>query len=642
MPSKQILMGGNSAPYRYGLRYYRAFAFSTNYYSLIQEPTIKHYIPVDGTITGMSVILDTAPGTGNSWPIVLRKNGVDTAIAVTISGSDKTGNSNAPVSVVKGDYITLRINPTSSPDASAIKWALDFTPTVEGSEILVANNVYALGQTDTVYNRILGSEAGATWVTGETTRRCVVGAAGRIKTMIIGINAAPLAGCSRIFTVFKNGVATALEVTIADADTYGEDLVNYVDVVVGDELSLRSIPVNTPNAAAQESYSFEFVPTTPFETPMVAASTTNNLTPGSNNFASINYSGSWSLTETGLDVGGRPGKIRRIYAKLGAAPGAGKSWTFALRINGVTSALAVTISEGDTSGYADVDTDIAEYDKLVVIATSSGGPAATTAMVALAQYYSATSNGSADLAAEFIIRYGIADLHSDFVVRQFASTNLQAGFQVAQGNEDLQSEFEVRQSTLIELLTHFVIEKSSSQNLQCGFKVQHYSDLWASFNVHKTYDFSGALGIGFYWWGSEIIEGDQIVDFQLLTPTGGWIAKFPDGDAEWRWILLPFEDRDPTSNQRLIEVDLGGSRANKAEVESFLWTYYSKGVRRVAYVIIWYGGDLQAGFKVRQATSATLQCALTVRKSASTALQCGFTVRQGGSAQLLGALNVNP
>ena len=190
-----------------------------------------------------------------------------------------------------------------------------------------------------------------------------------------------------------------------------------------------------------------------------------------------------------------------------------------------------------------------------------------------------------------------------------SSRDLDAVFEVGQNSVDLQAHFTIRQKA-IDLKSIFMIRQIGSASLQAGFRVNQSNGanaLRAKFWIHKTYDLTGALGIGFYWWGSGVVEGDQNVEFQLLTPTGGWIAHFPDGDPEWRWVLLPFEDRDPFSEQRLIEVDFGGSWADKSEVEAFLWTYFSEGVRRMAYLCIWYGGDLKAQFTVRHPGSSSLK-----------------------------------
>lgn len=44
------------------------------------------------------------------------------------------------------------------------------------------------------------------------------------------------------------------------------------------------------------------------------------------------------------------GKIRNLRVKLDGAPGAGKSWTFTLIVNGIASALTLTIADAATSG----------------------------------------------------------------------------------------------------------------------------------------------------------------------------------------------------------------------------------------------------------------------------------------------------
>lgn len=73
------------------------------------------------------VLVGRAPGTGNSWGITVRKNEVSTALTVTVSGTDTTGNNVADVaSIATGDYVTIEIVPTSSPDTTldGIKWSM--------------------------------------------------------------------------------------------------------------------------------------------------------------------------------------------------------------------------------------------------------------------------------------------------------------------------------------------------------------------------------------------------------------------------------------------------------------------------------------------------------------------------------------
>lgn len=58
---------------------------------------------------------------------------------------------------------------------------------------------------------------------------------------------APGAGTSVKMTLFKNGVATAITVTLDAADTSKNDLTDLVNVVAGDEISLVQV---TTGAAA--------------------------------------------------------------------------------------------------------------------------------------------------------------------------------------------------------------------------------------------------------------------------------------------------------------------------------------------------------------------------------------------------------
>ena len=256
--------------------------------------------------------------------------------------------------------------------------------------------------------------------------------------------------------------------------------------------------------------------------------------------------------------------------------------------------------------------------------------------------------GDVSLLTYFTIRTAASvNLPAEFTIRTAASASLPAEFLLSQLNaiSDLHAEFIVRQSASIPLKAEFIVRHSASAPLKAEFllsQLNAISDLSAEFFVHKTYDLTGALGIGFYWWGSGVVEGDQNIEFQLLSPTGGWIAHFADGDPEWKWVLLPFEDRDPTSLQRLIEVDLGGSKADKSQIEAFLWTYFSPGVRRVAYLCIWYGGDLRAEFTVRASIASDLKTEFTVRQSSFQDLQAEFIVTRPGTADLHAEFIVNP
>lgn len=130
------------------------------------------------------------------------------------------------------------------------------------------------------------------------------------------------------------------------------------------------------------------------------------------------------------------------------------------------------------------------------------------------------------------------------------------------------------------------------------------------------YDLSNSLGIGFYWKGSGGL--DQLVDFQMESPTGGWLGHFYDGPEEWRWIFLSWDD--------LVEYGLNGSRPNKSIVIGIYWIYHSPGVRGLDYIVGWYGGDVKATFIIRKENQIGLLGTFTVRHSSEEDVLASFEV----------------
>lgn len=64
--------------------------------------------PFAGTIKNLYVNLDTAPGTSRYRDFYVRKNGVNTAVAVSLTGTQKTGNSGtAMATVAAGDLLAI-------------------------------------------------------------------------------------------------------------------------------------------------------------------------------------------------------------------------------------------------------------------------------------------------------------------------------------------------------------------------------------------------------------------------------------------------------------------------------------------------------------------------------------------------------
>ena len=67
--------------------------------------------------------VSAAPGAGMSWIFTVRKNGADTDLVVTISGTDTTGSDLAhSVTFANDDYVNLSATPSGTPTAAAAYW----------------------------------------------------------------------------------------------------------------------------------------------------------------------------------------------------------------------------------------------------------------------------------------------------------------------------------------------------------------------------------------------------------------------------------------------------------------------------------------------------------------------------------------
>jgi hypothetical protein len=90
----------------------------------------QQFMPVAGTVSNFYVILNKSPGTNHWYTFVVRKNGANTPVTCTISGTATTGSDlTNSVSFAAGDYISIMSNfSPSHPTASAMVWTAKFSP----------------------------------------------------------------------------------------------------------------------------------------------------------------------------------------------------------------------------------------------------------------------------------------------------------------------------------------------------------------------------------------------------------------------------------------------------------------------------------------------------------------------------------
>jgi FlaG/FlaF family flagellin (archaellin) len=93
------------------------------------ESDVQQSMPVAGTVSNFYVILDGSPGSSSSFTFVVRKNGADTSVTCTISGTDTIGSDPTnSVSFAAGDYISIMVTPANMPTAASMCWTAQFSP----------------------------------------------------------------------------------------------------------------------------------------------------------------------------------------------------------------------------------------------------------------------------------------------------------------------------------------------------------------------------------------------------------------------------------------------------------------------------------------------------------------------------------
>jgi len=94
------------------------------------ETKVPWYAPCPGVIAQPLFWVETAPGVGQTSTRTLRKNGADTSITATISGTNKTAyDTTHYVNVAKGDYITDKMVQSGGAATTEAGVSFQFMPT---------------------------------------------------------------------------------------------------------------------------------------------------------------------------------------------------------------------------------------------------------------------------------------------------------------------------------------------------------------------------------------------------------------------------------------------------------------------------------------------------------------------------------
>lgn len=241
---------------------------------------------------------------------------------------------------------------------------------------------YIPSQTDTEYVPVWGIWD---WLTAADPHNAnqVIPCAGKFSHLYVWTRGGPGAGKSRTFNLYKNGAATSLSVVIDEVAQYAEDVTHEVSLTPGDIVCIEHVPAGTPTCF-ETLWCLIFTASSTGESIVLGCTRAGDqgaLNSGATEWAPCGTGGARLGAVTNYFEQPIPtdGKLSALYVELTAAPDPGGSdgYTFTLEVNGVASALVVTITGDNTTGDAASDIDIAEGDLVQLKIAPSGTPSAT-------------------------------------------------------------------------------------------------------------------------------------------------------------------------------------------------------------------------------------------------------------------------
>lgn len=323
-------------------------AFSNTTPIATNDTGVRNVAPIAGSIQGIIVKANTAPGGSASYTIAIMKNGAATAITCAVTGASTTCSSDVVVSVVPGDNFSIRFTPASTPEASRINVSTMFNSGSGGGSFFESSpNNDAPSTSVTETTSIFGSTS---WGTGTSIAPTSGGTISKFYVLLSVAPGTAASGKSYAFTVLKNAVGTSVTCTVLDDATTCNDTSNTFTFVTGDRITLQSIPTSTP-AASRVAFGIGYIPAIDGESfhgyEYNGGAHDNDM----DNFVSINQNNqASSQTEANFSRVVPSSSIiaRKMITVVSSAPGSSRSWLYGLRINNVTSSLTCT-NTGQTS-----------------------------------------------------------------------------------------------------------------------------------------------------------------------------------------------------------------------------------------------------------------------------------------------------
>jgi len=205
--------------------------------------------------------------------------------------------------------------------------------------------------------------------------------AGTIKNLRVRVNTAPglaASGKSWTFTVRLNEADSIVTCTISETATSCSDTTNTVAIAAGDRLDMSVNPAATPTTT-DGGWSVTFDSTTANESLITGSLGGDTASNGLTSYLPLGGVYIDSTTEANRQfVIPAAGTIKKLHMRNSAVPGAGTSYTYTVRKNGVDQTLTCLVDNAGGATCSDTTNSftVAAGDKITLKSVPAGTPTA--------------------------------------------------------------------------------------------------------------------------------------------------------------------------------------------------------------------------------------------------------------------------
>jgi hypothetical protein len=213
------------------------------------EDWVYTLIPTSGVLKNLCSYMMPFSGMSNKVTINLRKNKIDTDLAITFTGAEAYKEDTLhEVRVAPFDIVSLKAVLGQGSQGQSSATGLTFVPDIPDESLMVGGSYSPLNVVGAYYNQLVIGRYGVIWKSYSSARRDGAHSGFTLSKLHVKTITPPGVGNSYNFTPTRNAIDTELKASILGADTTGSDLTHTLKLEDFDLLTMKQVPSGAPLA----------------------------------------------------------------------------------------------------------------------------------------------------------------------------------------------------------------------------------------------------------------------------------------------------------------------------------------------------------------------------------------------------------